>query len=546
MKDGKVGISMEKVKLLAPIMLLMALLLAVIALCSPYASPVEPMREIEEIWEIEDARRESEEPLVTRLNNFDMPLAYDREENTFYCPIGLDNGDVWPQLHLTAPGAQGVRLCYVDDYLYDWCDEAVAEGYSYELLAYTDEEYDYFNIVFTGLPVISVYTQEPLSVEESSVSVNFSDGERALSASAQMHMRGNGTLIKYDKKSYKMTLTEGGTKKEQEIPGFCTTDEIILLSMIIDDTLIHDRLGWELAARLTDEEKSFAPRTNGYAELFIDDEYAGVYLMLDPYDHAREIAKASGDALRHDGLYRTAHVSSERDGERAFIEDPLLENMCYELFYAAEPGKPFDPLEDYFALQLADDETFARHAPQVLDMRSFLEYDLFVQATGNYDTVHNNTYFWAQLQNGKYRYCVMPWDLDLGWGIDMGQQMERWIPFNTVDRLLQLNAGDARQMMLDIWNEMKAAGFSVEAIGQITQGYMDELNHSGAFRREYERWQRSAGAADNTSILNYCEMRFDLLDETIQKIAAEPDEPIDFLLGAEYRVYNPPVIRIVE
>ena len=34
---------------------------------STYRPVVEPVREIEEIWALEDAREESEEPLVTRL-----------------------------------------------------------------------------------------------------------------------------------------------------------------------------------------------------------------------------------------------------------------------------------------------------------------------------------------------------------------------------------------------------------------------------------------------------------------------------------------------
>ena len=537
---------MQRIRILRIMVLLTALLVAVIVLRSPYAPPVEPWREIEEIWEIEDTRQESEVPLVTRLSNSGMLLGYDGEDRTFYCPVGLENGESWPQLHLTAPGASGVRICWVDDYLYDWCDEAVAEGYSYELIAYTDEEYDYFNIVFTGLPIVSVYTQEPLSIEDSGVAVTICDGKEAMSTDGQMHMRGNATLVKYDKKSYKLSMTAGGKKAQQKVPGLCTTDEVILLSMITDDSLMHDRLGWELVSRLTSEEDSFSPRPNAYAELFINDRYAGVYLMLEAYDNAQEIAKSGGNALQSDGLYRTAHVSSERDGGRMFIEDPLLENLCYELFFAPEKGDAFGPLEEYFKLQLKDDEAFALQAPQILDMRSFLMYDLFIQATGNYDTVHNNTYFWAHDLNGKYRYKVLPWDLDLGWGVDMGQRMERWIPFLTVDRMLQLNAGNARQMLLDIWNEMKAAGFSVESIGEITQGYMDELNDSGAFRREYDRWARSTGAADNTSILNYCEMRFDLLDKTIEEIASAPDKPIVFLLGAQYRVYNPPIIRMIE
>ena len=46
---------------------------------STYRPVVEPVREIEEIWALEDAREESEEPLVTRLFCNGIPMAYDAD-----------------------------------------------------------------------------------------------------------------------------------------------------------------------------------------------------------------------------------------------------------------------------------------------------------------------------------------------------------------------------------------------------------------------------------------------------------------------------------
>ena len=112
---------MKKIKLLLAMLMLAAMIVATVVLSSPYAPVVAPPAEIEAIWDIEDAREESEEPLVTRLHNNGVPLAYDRGNNTFYCTLGLGHEDIWPDIHLTAPGAKGVRLCLVDDYSYDWC-----------------------------------------------------------------------------------------------------------------------------------------------------------------------------------------------------------------------------------------------------------------------------------------------------------------------------------------------------------------------------------------------------------------------------------------
>ena len=68
---------------------------------STYRPVVEPVREIEEIWALEDAREESEEPLVTRLFCNGIPMAYDAENNVFYGSLGLENGAQWPEIKLT-------------------------------------------------------------------------------------------------------------------------------------------------------------------------------------------------------------------------------------------------------------------------------------------------------------------------------------------------------------------------------------------------------------------------------------------------------------
>ena len=120
---------MKRISLLLMMAALLAVLAAVVLYGSPYAPVVAPVMAIEEIWEIEDAREESAAPLVTVLENHGMRLGYDAQENTFYCPIGLETGDDWPQLHLTAPGAKGVSLVFVDDYSYDWCSDALRDGY---------------------------------------------------------------------------------------------------------------------------------------------------------------------------------------------------------------------------------------------------------------------------------------------------------------------------------------------------------------------------------------------------------------------------------
>lgn len=78
-----------RLRLLLGMAALLGAAAAAVLLASPYAPVVEPCRDIEDIWAIEDAREESDVPLVTALKMNGVPLAYDAAENTFYCTLGL-------------------------------------------------------------------------------------------------------------------------------------------------------------------------------------------------------------------------------------------------------------------------------------------------------------------------------------------------------------------------------------------------------------------------------------------------------------------------
>ena len=155
-----------KLRILVSIAMLLGMTAAVVIYASPYAPVVEPAMEIEEIWEIEDSRQESEEPLVTYLENHGQALGYDADSNTFYCTLNMEDGDEWPDIRLTAPQSKGVRLMLVDDYSYDWRSDAIRDGYEYQIMTYTDTEFSYAYLVFTGLPIVKLDTQEALLPHE--------------------------------------------------------------------------------------------------------------------------------------------------------------------------------------------------------------------------------------------------------------------------------------------------------------------------------------------------------------------------------------------
>ena len=82
--------------------------------------------DLEEIWAIEDAREETDAPLVFGMTGDQGEAGYDAQSRTFYYTLGMENGSEWPEIQLSAYGEPGVRVVWVDDYSYDWCSDAIA------------------------------------------------------------------------------------------------------------------------------------------------------------------------------------------------------------------------------------------------------------------------------------------------------------------------------------------------------------------------------------------------------------------------------------
>jgi len=536
------------------LLLAMAVLTAGIALVIGYASPYAPVigrapENIEDVWAIEDTREESEEPLVTLLENHGVPLAYDVQKNTFYCTLGMDHAEAWPEIHITAPDSPKLQLMFVDDYTYDWCRDAICDGYSYQVLAYNETQFAYFDLVFTGLPMVQIAAQREIATEDVPISVAVSSyGCEPVRSYARAHLRGASTL-NFEKKSYKIEFTrekDGRRKTPQNVPGFYAMEAINLNPMAHDELMVREKLSWDLYESLVGMDEPFGARMTQYAEVFLNGVYQGVYLMVEPMVCEDELSLQGTRALT-DSVYRTAVLSFSRD--RAYIDHPYRGNTGYELYYhpASGTADAFGHLQPWIELnETKKDNRFIQRGLACVDLESLVKFDLFVQAGGMTDNVFNNMYIIAHPTGEGIRYTFAPWDMDMTWGRkkeEVGENFENWIYFPVADRLIELNAGgNLRQLVADIWGKMRAGSFNMEYIEQKLAEYSVLLGESGAWARNAERWEKENYTPDFYDVIVFAELRFELMDEAIAAIAQTENEKIPFLSATQYEGKGTPIV----
>ena len=465
-------------------------------------TPVEPMIDIEEAWAIEDTREERwQTPLVTAMRYGENEMGFDAESNTFYCSLGMESGDDWPELQFFAAAEddKNLRVAWIDDYSYDYCQDAIRDGNRYELIAYTDTEYAYFGMVFTGLPLVTLHThcgREMIDDEYMPARAGISaSGYEAVHSGIWIHQRGGGYDKGNDKESYRIEFHEqsGGRDKKKDISllGMEADSDWLLISNNSDVTGMRNHLCWELWNKWNqDREAPFLLKSH-MVEVFIDDEYRGMYQLMQRVDEEKEIEQIGGD-VQTDYLYRI--IRSIGIEERPVYHGGL---RWYELRHkpnGISEKRQFDKILSYIEMNKPiEDDHFIQLVNRCVDVPALMNYFAFMQAADlGYENVDNNVYIFALLQeDGRYLYQLAPWDMDnalpggQGTAAEVaGMNLMMRMPYH----ILNLDIQESRRIYYEIWHEKRQTILSDDALYQWFEYWESYINHSGAYARESEKW----------------------------------------------------------
>lgn len=471
---------------------------------------VQPAAEdIEAIWAIEDARTEAEGTLVHEMYRGADRLGYDSASATFYCTLGIGLED-WPEIALSARGEENVQVIWLDDYTYDWPSDAIRDGYRYELLAYTDTEFAYIGVVFTGLPIVSVDAEGTLGKEDAPGRATVSAaGYDAIDTAMIIHERGGGYTKPVNKWSYRLEfhqLSHSGKdeKRMESVLGMPADSDWLLLANAQDLTTVRNKIAWEIWNDWHAETGSPMCMQSEMVELFINGEYKGIYQLMQRVQPEQEILRMGGN-LSTDSAVRIVSSINPSDKPQWSLAG---EDVDFVLEYLYDPSgnaqRLFDKAKDYVelsrkdpALQL-DDAAFEKLVLERIDIESMIDYILFFHACTLRDNIGNNVYLYLLRQeDGRLLFHHAPWDMDTAFWVKPASEAHNstyWPNLSMVipNRILTLNIGNAREIMWDTWREKRATVISDEAIYARFTDMEEYINASGAYLRDSEKWYGEA------------------------------------------------------
>lgn len=167
------------------------------------------------------------------LNKKNVPM--DITTNTIYITQSLSKKSFTGRLNI-----ENGELFFVKDSFFSEKKLSISDNHIFKLYVIQNGKYAVLNVIFCGMPIMTIDTNKE-NVSEVGVFDPYRENLQYQSALCNYEIRG-GTSVEFDKKSYKLTLTN----KKMSFLGMRKDDDWILNALYDDAGLIHNKLSYSV------------------------------------------------------------------------------------------------------------------------------------------------------------------------------------------------------------------------------------------------------------------------------------------------------------
>ncbi|NLB62728.1 MAG: spore coat protein CotH [Fibrobacter sp.] len=268
---------------------------------------------------------------------------------------------------------------------------------------------------FSDLPVIAIYTESNQIIDSNKVYVpcvvrivgNGHYGDY-FSPNAKVKTRGNSTLKYYPKKPYRIKLAEGA-----EVLGMAPNKDWVLLANYRDPTFLMNAVAFDMARYLGME---FA-NTNRFAELYVNDEYLGLYQITEQVEQAKSRVNISknGGVLYHLDRDDGPELSPQNTDNFYSEIYKLPVNIKYP---KNQNPEQLEQLKNDFAIleEIIKNKDYDQ-LQSAMDVQTLIDFLIIQELTRNVELVSPRSMF--MYKDGDFKYHFGPvWDFDGGFAFD--------------------------------------------------------------------------------------------------------------------------------
>ncbi len=469
-------------------------------------------------------------------------LPYSSEMNTLYLSQNPEEKDWVGALS----AKEGAYLCIPEDSYWNEKQTAISEGHAFTIILVAEETYYELSLVVSGLPVIDILTSRMEEQEKVPYEVDpdklYFDSEDLYYGSIRVfnpgvntptyeitecnvryHFKG-ATSASFEKKGYSISLLNAQEKnQDSSLLGMRFDNSWKLNALVTDDNRIREKTAAEIWESFDEANKvvnEAGPRME-YVELVMDNDYKGLYCLVEPVDE--EKADLDGDDI----LYKIIGWDLVKDAD-------IQEAVAYKWRIMSsirirypevirDYGMTWFPIRDYINKVYYSHDGFQNIAEMVYP-ENIYDMTMYLMVISGNDNYFKNMYFATDVESGRdYRIRQIPWDLDYTFGNVYAYEGRNFTRFDddiTVEYvegsfalLRQYAPESVNPLLVERWQKYREDFLSTESIQQVMIDNTEYLITSGVIERENARWPQYSMNTDINYLLDFQAARMEWLDE---------------------------------
>ncbi len=254
----------------------------------------------------------------------------------------------------------------------------------------------------------------------------------------RIKIRGGYSRI-YPKKSYEIDLNE-----DIGLLSLPEDDDWILNANYIDKTFLRHTVSYQIFESMDGQNQIAQFR---YTELYINDEYSGLYVLMEKMDKSSISISNSMEGF----LFKEPHLfKSNYKGL-----DSMDVNFHQQIYPDVDESNLNFRIEELrqsiIALQGEEFEAFIK---QNFNLKSIIDWHLLLLLSNNNDGILKNFYLY---KNADHKLSIIPWDYDHSFGRDGDNELNLIRPLNIHRSILfkkLLNTAWYTVDLKDRWNDL--------------------------------------------------------------------------------------------
>ena len=354
------------------------------------------------------------------------------------------------------------------------------------------------------LPVLRLQFEALSSDTFSAAVLTVPNGTDTMVFSAFVRHRGN-TNLKYQKQSYAVKIVnEQGQKTDTSLLGMRSDNYWILDAMASDKARMRNRVAFDLWLDFSAKpyyqplEPKMVNGCNGrFVELYVNDDYRGIYCLMERVDRKQLKLKKVTDGIVRGVLYKAINYYLGFFTTKLPVYNNLdLTWGRFEFKYPEPEDGPttWEPLYNdmLFAIE-SETEEYATEAPNRYDLPVFIDYYLFTALMSARDNMGKNFYlsYYNILSDSKM--LITPWDMDHSWGRTFtGAEEDAAYPVSvwghTLYERMKKENPSYSAVVNNRYAQLREGAFSNDSLKARFAAYFDLFRSTGADIREEERW----------------------------------------------------------